>query len=203
MDTYKSPPLRDATNGMGNGRVTSPENVEGETPSMKQLGNCCICSVANTATPARHLPNTKTYPSKFIQSLSGNQATAASKSPAAEERRDSQAIDPLSHVCGKMLRALRVDCAEILCRPSSTERIPQIYCLQKCAQAPLKKITAKARLAHLSQQLRPLWSQSLYDMKAQVRAQKTRGKCGTPLSASAHGLPYLWLTAAELKIIQC
>lgn len=74
MDTYKSPPLRDATNGMGNGRVTSPENVE-----------------------ARHLPNTKTYPSKFIQSLSGNQATAASKSPAAEERRDSQAIDPLSH----------------------------------------------------------------------------------------------------------
>lgn len=33
-----------------------------------------------------------------MQTLSGNQAHAASKSPGAEERRDSQAIDPLSHV---------------------------------------------------------------------------------------------------------
>ena len=33
-----------------------------------------------------------------MQTLSGNQASAASKFPAAEERRDSQAIDPLSHV---------------------------------------------------------------------------------------------------------
>ena len=53
---------------------------------------------ADTATPARQLPITKGYPSKFMQTLSGNQANATSKSPAAEERRDSQAIDPLSHV---------------------------------------------------------------------------------------------------------
>lgn len=33
-----------------------------------------------------------------MQTISGNQANVASKSPMAEERRDSQAIDPLSHV---------------------------------------------------------------------------------------------------------
>lgn len=63
-----------------------------------------IGRVADTGTPARHLANPKSYPSKFMQSLSGSQATAASKSPAAEERRDSQAIDPLSHVRLKISR---------------------------------------------------------------------------------------------------
>lgn len=33
-----------------------------------------------------------------MQTLSGNQANVGTKSSAAEERRDSQAIDPLSHV---------------------------------------------------------------------------------------------------------
>lgn len=39
-----------------------------------------------------------------MQTLSGNQANAASKSAGAEERRDSQAIDPLSHVRIKVVR---------------------------------------------------------------------------------------------------
>ena len=53
---------------------------------------------ADIALPARQLPTTKSHPSKFMQTISGNQANAASKFPVAEERRDSQAIDPLSHV---------------------------------------------------------------------------------------------------------
>ena len=58
---------------------------------------------ADTAIPVRQSPITKGYPSKFMQTLSGNQANATSKSSAAEERRDSQPIDPLSHVRLKCL----------------------------------------------------------------------------------------------------
>ena len=47
---------------------------------------------------ARQSPISKNYQSKFLQTFSGNQGNAASKSPALEERKDSQAIDPLSHV---------------------------------------------------------------------------------------------------------
>ena len=57
-----------------------------------------ITVLADIVTLARQLPTTKSYPSKFMQTFSGNQASAASKSPALEERIDSQAIDPLSHV---------------------------------------------------------------------------------------------------------
>ena len=57
-----------------------------------------ITMLADDITIARQLPTTKNYPSKFMQTFSGNQANAASKSPALEERTDSQAIDPLSHV---------------------------------------------------------------------------------------------------------
>ena len=57
-----------------------------------------ITVLADIVTLARQLPTTKSYPSKFMQTFSGNQANAASKSPALEERIDSQAIDPLSHV---------------------------------------------------------------------------------------------------------
>ena len=57
-----------------------------------------VANIADTAIPARQLPNPKSYPSKFMQSLSGSQTNPASRSPAVEERRDPQAIDPLSHV---------------------------------------------------------------------------------------------------------
>ena len=57
-----------------------------------------ITVLADGVTLARQLPITKNYPSKFMQTFSGNQANATSKSPAPEERIDSQAIDPLSHV---------------------------------------------------------------------------------------------------------
>ena len=57
-----------------------------------------ITVLADLVTLVRQSPITKTYPSKFMQTFSGNQANAASKSPALEERVDSQAIDPLSHV---------------------------------------------------------------------------------------------------------
>ena len=57
-----------------------------------------IAGLADVVTLARQLPTTRNYPSKFMQTFSGNQANAASKSPALEERIDSQAIDPLSHV---------------------------------------------------------------------------------------------------------
>lgn len=51
-----------------------------------------------------------------MQTISGNQANVASKSPMAEERRDSQAIDPLSHVRHEVPRynnfdVLRIDAA--------------------------------------------------------------------------------------------
>ena len=108
VETPKALPLRDATNNTGNGRVASTEGVEGETPSLlpgcQQHGasnnnnNKDVYEAADTVTPARQLPNTKSYPSKLMQTLSGNQAIAASKSPAAEDRKDSQTIDPLSHV---------------------------------------------------------------------------------------------------------
>lgn len=100
-------PLRDATKNIGNGRVNTTESAEGEPPAqLPGFSNTAqprktndIGGAADTATPARQLPITKSYPSKFMQTISGNQAIAASKSPAAEERKDSQAIDPLSHVC--------------------------------------------------------------------------------------------------------
>ena len=57
-----------------------------------------IIVLADVVTLARQLPTTKNYPSKFMQTFSGNQVNAASKSPALEERIDSQTIDPLSHV---------------------------------------------------------------------------------------------------------
>lgn len=59
---------------------------------------------ADITTSARQFPTTKSYPSKLMQTISGNQANVASKSPMAEERRDSQAIDPLSHVRQQVFR---------------------------------------------------------------------------------------------------
>ena len=106
MEPPSSQPLKDATNGTGNGRIILPESAEGETPSQlpgfsniaQPYATNSFREAANNPILARQLPATKSYPSKFMQSLSGSQANAASRSPASEERRDSQAIDPLSHV---------------------------------------------------------------------------------------------------------
>lgn len=110
VETPVLPPLRDATKTTGNGRISSPESAEGETPlrlsGSKQHGAANktkdVSGAADTATPVRQLPSNRSYPSKFMQTLSGNQANAASKSSTPEERRDSQAIDPLSHVRSKV-----------------------------------------------------------------------------------------------------
>ena len=42
VDTLKSPPLRDGTNSIDNGRVKPLESVEGETPSLEQLGKITV-----------------------------------------------------------------------------------------------------------------------------------------------------------------
>ena len=60
--------------------------------------------LADIVPTARLLPNGKSYSAKFIPGLAGGQSNAASKSSNAEGRRDSQGIDPLSHVCSKWLK---------------------------------------------------------------------------------------------------
>ena len=110
LETPTVLPLREATNNSRNGRITTSESVEGERPCMTAAWNYHqhdapnnhnqdIGRAADIVTSARQLPTSRINPSKFMQTLSGNQASTASKSPALEERRDSQAIDPLSHVC--------------------------------------------------------------------------------------------------------
>ena len=96
-------PAKDSSNYSGSSRVNGPDNTEGAQSQLDAFSapdHYCILQITHSEALARTLPLGKSYPSRFIPTLSVNQPNAASKAATAEARRDSQAIDPLSDVCG-------------------------------------------------------------------------------------------------------
>ena len=83
-------------------RAKSPEVPDGtvgtQTPCpFAQLTALPICQHANFLNTARPLSRT----SKLLPNFSKSQSNATGEPNGGEGRRDSQAIDPLSHVCSK------------------------------------------------------------------------------------------------------
>lgn len=74
----------------------SPDIADSTHPAHSTTRPSQSFHFADTGPAAR--PLSKAYSNKYIPSLSANQSNAAPKSGNAEARRESQAIDPLSHV---------------------------------------------------------------------------------------------------------
>ena len=79
--------------------VRTTQKVRSQQDALIAPDHHHILQDTNAKASARTLPLGKSYPSRFIPTLSVNQPNAASKAATAEARRDSQAIDPLSDVC--------------------------------------------------------------------------------------------------------
>jgi len=95
--------LKESTNRKGLVPSTTSDDTEGMYQLILQHGDMAQCFVslepaADADAAARPLSIGRSYPSKLKPSLSGNQANNIPKTANSEGRRDSQGIDPLSHV---------------------------------------------------------------------------------------------------------